>query len=391
MFFSIKDYRMSSDNQLSNAAVAVPAQESVFHTPTDSTDQVYRVGVLLIVALVYMAYISPMMRARALTEKNTAMRATFRWVDLLTKLVLVYLLAYAATCNPTISVVITLVFLLFSMHGRNEIVIETNKNDDDMIENMTGDEEDLDEAEDIDSDTEPDVSDADFEFERVNGDIIFESDRPILFPLNNGSIDPAMADDVGSLYDRPAKVGGLIVDTVAESEKIANSQGLGLDVLDMYGDDIHNVTGASDDMDVSNMGSIAENFDNNSSCGCGSANSESDVSEEDDDQQNGPSNEESVKVPKAVAEAIDQKVEVVADEVKSEKKKDGEDVKIPEEAKDEVRKAARFVASKMSQDGKTVTHHDLLMICRSVYGQMFRCKGIMKTVIADAKARSGEN
>lgn len=387
---------MSSDNQVSNAALAANAQESSITSTaqSDQSDKVYKVAVLLIVALVYMVYISPMMRARSLTEKTPAMKATFRWVDLLTKLVLVYLLAYAATCNMTISVVITLVFLLFTMQESSAVVIETNKSKKNkMVENMTGDEEDLDEGEDIDSDVEAD--DSDFEFERVNDDFVYDSDTPVLFPLNNGSMDESMADNVGDLYDQPQRVNGLIVDTVAESERIANAQGLGMDVLDRptNGSMVHNVQGASlEDMsDVMNIQQGYEGYHNvndgesNRGCGCGSnnGNDAEDAGDEDGAKE--------APIPKEVSDVIDENVEVVAQEVKAEKSAEGENVEVPTEAKEEVRRAARFVAHQMSENGEVVTRHDLLMICRMVYGQMFRCEGIMKTVVADVESKKDSN
>jgi hypothetical protein len=361
-----------------NAAPVVNAQEFFnARESANSTNKVYRVAVLLIVALVYMVYISPMMRARAVTEKTAGMKATFRWVDLITKLVLVYLLALAATCNVTMASVMTLVFLLLSTPDRAPVVIES-KGRGKKLEHMTGDEEDLDEGEDIDSD---------FEFKRVGDDFIFESDTPVFFPLNGAPLEASMADEVGDLYAKPGTVDGLIVDSVAESERIARAQGLGMDVLDRAGNEVHNVSGVDLEGDEGNMAPVVnENFESTGDCGCGGSKSNS-----KSEKANNGGDDEEVEVPKALADAIDEKVEKVAEEVEAEKKEEGKEVKVPAEAKDEVRRAVRVVAFRMGKDGKTVTRHDLLMISRMMYGQMFKCKGLLKVVMADAQARAGES
>ena len=359
---------MSSDNQQQNPAQK-PSQS--VSSMTESTDKVYRIATLLIVAIVYMVFISPRMRARAVTEKTAAMKATFRWVDLLTKLILVYLLAYAATCHTMTSIVITLVFLLFATHDRDMVVIEPKSK---MVEGMTGDEDELDEPEDIDGKSEVD----DFEFSKKNGTIVYESDKPVFFPLDNGSMDPDMADEFGDLYQKPSKVAGLVVDTVAESERLANEQGLGLGIMD----------------EIPNM---VEKFESSSGCGCQGNRpkqemEESEESEEmskDSSEEMGEelSEETNMESDMTIDDVINKQVEEVAEEVKAEKKKEGENVQIPEKAKDEVRKAVKYVTNRMDKDMKTYSTHDVLMICRMVYGQMFRCKGIMKTVVMDAESK----
>jgi hypothetical protein len=241
MFFDIKDYRMSRDNQDFYVASAVSSQASSNVSSEDSTDKTYKVAILLSVALIYMVYISPMMRTRAVTEKTAVMKATFRWIDLLTKLVIVYLIAFATTNNVSIAVVITLIFLLFMTQYRDTI-IETKNRSNNVIEKMTGDEDDLDEKSDIDSVRVMTVSD-DFKFKRDGNNFIYESDSPVLFPLNNGSIEPDMADEVDDIYDKPKKVAGLVVDTVAESEQIANAQGLGMDLLNRFKNEVQDVIG----------------------------------------------------------------------------------------------------------------------------------------------------
>jgi hypothetical protein len=377
MFFDIKDYRMSSDNQLQ---IIDSGQTS----DLNGSDRAYRIAALLVVSVVYLVYISPMMRARALTEKTAGMKATFRWADLLTKTLLVYLLAYVSTCNVTISIVITLVFLLFTTQEYDRIVIET-KDKEHMIENMTGDEDEFDDDSDEDIDADVPVGNNNDDSVMVNesdGVFEFSSDRMVYFPLN-GIEDPAMADDVGGLHVIPDKVQGLILDTVAESEREAVRQGLGMNVTSNQIDDqVHHVRGVVFDLDTEcGMAPITENFD--------SINGDSDAEEQemrpegDANHHDDMSGEERGQVSKEVDEAIDEKVDDVAKEVEAEKKDNGEEVAVSDEDKKEVKRAVRFVTQRMSQDGKTVTHHDLLMICRMVYGQMFRCEGILKTVVRD--------
>ena len=80
---------MSSDNQVLNADPTVNVHESA-----DTTDNVYRVAVLLIIALVYMGYISPMLNARAVTAKSAGTKVTIRWADLIIKMAIVFHLLF---------------------------------------------------------------------------------------------------------------------------------------------------------------------------------------------------------------------------------------------------------------------------------------------------------
>lgn len=357
----------------------------------------YLLPALVILAIVYTAYVSPTFQEMAVRSNTTGRRATYRWIDFLTKTLFVFLIAQAATKDTYISVVITLVFILFLARTTQRVVIETKskspKKNGEYVDSPAGVEVDV---EEVEEESEESVIDDSVEVNESNGGFEFSSDKMYYSPpeLNGhmmGVSDPDFSDEHGAKLCAPRqRVKGLIGDTVAESEADAVKKGLGLNVTSNQSDDkIYNVIGVVFELDTDvEMASVKEGFDNNSDSDSesesesdnGSEESEEMRSEGDTHHRNDMSGEQRVKISKAVKEAIEHPIESVAKEVEKEK----DDVKVSDKDKEEVRKAVKFVVHRMTQDGKTVTHHDLLMICRMVYGQIFRCEGLLKTVVRDA-------
>jgi hypothetical protein len=311
-------------------------------------DQSYFIHILLIFAVVYTVYISPVYQTMAIKENNLRKKSMYRWVDFLTKILFVFVISYTGTNNPLISIVITLVFILFLIKGTQRIVIETkNRNkmiDHKMVDNIRSSNDEmiyLDESDDFNK-----------------GD---DSNQPF------GILELEFSDENGEKYVCPQiseKVNGLITDTIAESEAEAVKQGLGNSVTT----DQNNIKYNSMGEEITSKNNISvENFGN-----------------EFENMKNTKKVSEKVNLPKEVEESLEEPIESVAKEVIKEKKKEGNKVKVTEEKKEEVRKAVKYVVYNMEKDGKTATNHDILMICRMVYGQMFKCKKLLNIVVKDA-------
>ena len=324
--------------------------------------------IVVVIAALYMIYVSPWVNEKSVRETTNARRAAYRWIDFVTKMIIVFMVVHIASQDATVALVAVLVFALMLMHTTQRVIIETKKAE--HFENTINSEEIVTINDEVTEEPKP-------------SDEAHKRHTP-------GVSDSNICDIHGCKYLRcNYRVDGLLVDTVAESEEEAVKQGLGMTVVSNQEiDDFYDVTGIVFDYrsDVSMSPVDEESDDDNSGNGLIDSVEGFDSTTADDRSSvggdahhpNDMTGDKRETISQAMNEAIEHPVHAVAKEVEEEK-----DVKVSEDAKNEVRRAVRYVVHRMAQDGKTATHHDMTMVCRMVYGQMYECKGMIRKVEED--------
>ena len=336
-------------------------------------DNYYLIPALVAIGIIYAVFGSPNMQMRAMTARNRNNKSMYGWVDLAIKLSIIYGICYISTQDVLSSLIVTLVFGLFLLYSVKLMIIERSRESFD---------------EELGSYGAP-ISNADTKLGEIPLPEIppielsdDSEEKSIEEAMNVQSVeeDSDISDEYGLKYECPTDrqvASGLVPDTLAGAESLAVADGMGVTVTseqnnNSMNNEIHNVAGF--DLDADNSYSMIEGFD--SVIYQYEYDSNPEVASENISDQN--------NLSPSVLEAIDQSLREISSEVEQEKRAEGEEISISAQHNDEARKAVHFVALKMSQDGKVVTHHDLKMICRFVYGQMFKCKGMLRSVVRDS-------